>query len=86
MANIFSVSVIAAVAVAIFLLVHFLRGRQPLIHGPPRDSLIAGNLAQLFSAGGMKYHEKFTKEYGNAFEVYGLFGVNIRFETSLISR
>lgn len=66
----------AAVAL-IYALTRFVRGRRPLIHGLPCDSLITGNLGQLFSAPhGLEYHARFLKEYGTAFEVYGLFGVS----------
>lgn len=72
---------VASTVVVLFVLSRFLRRSRPLIHGPPRDSIIAGNLAQLFApADGMVYHEMFTKEYGNAFEIYGLFGVSCSFD------
>lgn len=71
---------LTVVSTAIILLVltrWFFRSSRPLIHGPPRDSFITGNLAQLFAPeDGMVYHERFTKEYGNAFEIYGLLGVS----------
>lgn len=57
-----------------------------LIHGPPRDSLIAGNLAQLFSPDGMKYHELFIQQYGNAFELHGLFQVRNLFCSEHLQR
>lgn len=79
MADIPPALTVASAVIALFVLSRFLRRPQPLIHGPPRDSFIAGNLGQLFApADGMVYHEKFTKEYGNAFEVYGLLGVSAR--------
>lgn len=65
-----------AAAMVLYGLTRVLQPRKALLHGPPRDSLIAGNLAQLFAPLGMEHHERFTKEYGNAFEVYGLFGVS----------
>lgn len=83
MADTISITAIAAVLVLLVLLFRSLRGPQPLIRGPPRDSLIAGNLAQLFSPGGMEYHERFTKEYGNTLEIYGLFGVCACYRTDL---
>lgn len=71
---------VASTVVVLFVLSRFLRRSRALIHGPPRDSIIAGNLGQLFApADGMVYHENFTKEYGNAFEIYGLFGVSCSF-------
>lgn len=77
MADIIPALTLAFTAVALIALARFVRGRRPLIHGPPRDSIITGNLGQLFSAAhGLEYHARFLKEYGTAFEVYGLLGVS----------
>lgn len=62
----------------------FRRRRQPgfpssllTLPGPPCDSRITGNLLQILGDDGLKYHEKFTEEFGRAFRVCGLFGVSL---------
>ncbi|TFK53892.1 cytochrome P450 [Heliocybe sulcata] len=45
-----------------------------ILAGPPSASMITGNLGQIFSAGGMKYHGRFLEEYGRIFQIHGLLG------------
>ncbi|KAK7047153.1 hypothetical protein VNI00_006819 [Paramarasmius palmivorus] len=44
------------------------------IPGPPSQSWFKGNLAQLFNAKGLPFHQSLVDDYGGMVKVYGFFG------------
>ena len=45
------------------------------INGPPRDSFILGNFANLVNGNGFKSLRAFNEQYGHVFVIRALFGV-----------
>ncbi|KAF7432814.1 cytochrome P450-dit2 [Pleurotus ostreatus] len=52
----------------------FIRSPFHELPGPPRDSLITGNLSHVYSPEGIPWHFNMSKKYGRVFRVHGLFG------------
>ncbi|KAJ8516646.1 hypothetical protein ONZ45_g6069 [Pleurotus djamor] len=52
----------------------FIRSPFDELPGPPRDSLITGNLSKVYSPEGIPWHFEMSKKYGRIFRIHGLFG------------
>ncbi|KAJ7626870.1 hypothetical protein FB45DRAFT_749544 [Roridomyces roridus] len=62
-----------------YVLWRTLRGffvRNPLdnIPGPPSDSFLAGNVAQLHGPDGFELHQSLEQDYDSVVRIHGLFG------------